>query len=64
MLATDNAGQPSIVTIQAGEGRVLVVQPSPDRYVVGQETAIAPLTTDACAALIENVVAWLQAAGG
>lgn len=60
VLATDDRGQPSIVTMQAGEGRVLVVQPSPDRYVVGQESAIAPLTTDACASLIENIVAWLQ----
>jgi hypothetical protein len=64
VLATDEKGQPSIVTMQAGEGRVLVVQPSPDRYVVGQELAIAPLTTDTCAALIENIVAWLQSPAG
>jgi hypothetical protein len=60
VLATDDKGQPSIVTMRAGEGRVLVVQPSPDRYVVGQEFAAPPLTTDTCASLIENIVAWLQ----
>lgn len=60
VLATDDKGQPSIVTMDAGEGWVLVVQPSPDRYVVGQEFAAPPLTTDTCASLIENIVAWLQ----
>jgi hypothetical protein len=60
VLATDDRGQPSIVTMRAGEGRVLVVQPSPDRYVIGQEPAIAPVTIEACASFIENIVAWLQ----
>lgn len=64
VLATDDKGQPAIVTMKSGEGRVLVVQPSPDRYVVGHEPAIAPLTTDACASLIENIVAWLQSTAG
>ncbi|HUS80058.1 MAG TPA: hypothetical protein VM283_02245, partial [Armatimonadota bacterium] len=60
VLATDDKGRPSIVEMAAGEGRVLVVQPSPDRYVVGAETPAGGLTTDACAAFIENLVAYLQ----
>lgn len=60
VLARDDRGQPSIVWMRAGRGRVLLVQPSPDRYVIGQETASAPLAGATCAALLENIVAWLQ----
>ncbi|MCD6360535.1 MAG: hypothetical protein J7M38_06665, partial [Armatimonadetes bacterium] len=63
VLATDDKGQPSIVEMADGEGRVLVVQPSPDRYVVGEETPGDGLTVETCAQLIENLVAWLNASG-
>jgi hypothetical protein len=61
VLATDDREQPSIVEMTDGEGRVLVVQPSPDRYVIGEAEAQAPLTVEACAQFIENLVAYLGA---
>ena len=62
VLATDDRGQPSIVEMTEGKGSVLVVQPSPDRCVVGEAAAKAPLTVEACAQFIENLVAYLGAA--
>ena len=60
VLATDDRGHPSIVEMSDGEGRVLVVQPSPDRYVVGEAAVKEPLTVEVCAQFIENLVAYLS----
>lgn len=60
VLATDNRGQPAIIEAQCGQGAVLVVQPSPDRYVVGQLTPTGGLATGTCAKFIENVLQWLK----
>jgi len=61
VLATDAKGNPSIVEAEFGEGLVLLVQPSPDRYVIGQEPAHGALTAAACSRLLRNVVAYLHA---
>jgi len=56
VLATDDKGQPAIVETRLGKGTALVVQPSPDRYVTGHEQPRPPLTTDACARFMENLM--------
>lgn len=58
VLAKDNKGQPSILEASFGKGKVLVVQPSPDRYVIGQlpELSKAP---NACTGFLQNVLVWL-----
>jgi len=61
VLARDDSGNPSIVETAFGDGRVLVVQPSPDRYVVGEETPEGGLTAEACGRFLANVVEWLGA---
>ncbi|MGC9320344.1 MAG: hypothetical protein ACP5KN_20090, partial [Armatimonadota bacterium] len=60
VLARDEDGNPSILEADAGGG-VLVVQPSPDRYVIGAEVAPQGLSQEACGQLLRNIVAWLQA---
>ena len=35
VLAVDEAGQPSILQVQVGDGRLLVIEPSIDRYIAG-----------------------------
>ncbi len=59
VLASDSNGNPSIVQAQAG-GSVLVVQPSPDRYVIKRENPTGELTVEACEQLLRNVVQWLE----
>ena len=61
VLATDNRGNPSIVESHVGKGGVLLLQPSPDRYVLGHERPDGIVTVDACRKLLENVVHYLQA---
>ncbi len=61
VLATDTNGNPSVLTTEFGAGEVLVVQPSPDRYVLGRETPGEGLTVEACAQFLANIVAWLRA---
>jgi hypothetical protein len=61
VLATDTKGRPSIVEATFGKGSVLLVQPSPDRYVIGQESGQGALTASACSRLLRNIVAYLQA---
>ncbi|MFW5868994.1 MAG: hypothetical protein ACOCX2_14310, partial [Armatimonadota bacterium] len=61
VLATDRRGNPSIVEAEAGSGRVLVIQPSPDRYVIRTESPTGELSRDACEQLLRNVVKWLEA---
>ncbi|MFW5868296.1 MAG: hypothetical protein ACOCX2_10800, partial [Armatimonadota bacterium] len=61
VLARDRSGNPSIVEAAAGRGRVLVVQPSPDRYIVGTESPGGEVTVEACGRLLRNVVQWLGA---
>ncbi len=56
------AGDAWIVEMSDGEGTVLVVQPSPERYVVGEAQAQAPLTVEVCAQIMENIVAYLGSA--
>lgn len=60
VLARDENGNPSILEADVGGG-VLVVQPSPDRYVIGTEAAPEGLSVDACGQLLRNIVAWLEA---
>ena len=60
VLATDTNGDPSVLSTQFGAGEVLVVQPSPDRYVLGRETPGEGLTVEACGQFLANVVAWLR----
>ncbi|MFW6156240.1 MAG: hypothetical protein ACOC7J_02885, partial [Armatimonadota bacterium] len=62
VLARDARGKPSIVEASAGAGAVLVIQPSPDRYVVGTESPTGSLTVEACEQLLTNVFDWLRAA--
>ena len=61
VLATDTKGQPSIVEATFGKGRILLIQPSPDRYVIGREQTQGRLTTEACAMFMRNIVTYLAA---
>jgi hypothetical protein len=60
VLATDRQGRPSIVETTFGAGRILLVQPSPDRYVVGTEAPVDDATAATCAAFLQNIVAYLS----
>ncbi|MGD9497849.1 MAG: hypothetical protein AB7Y46_16220, partial [Armatimonadota bacterium] len=61
VLATDTNGKPSMLVTAFGAGEVLVVQPSPERYVIGAEQPGEGLTAEACGQFLANVVAWLRA---
>jgi hypothetical protein len=60
VLAKDSRGGPSILEAAFGKGKVLVVQPSPDRYVTGELATPAGLTVQTCTDFLENVVGWLS----
>ena len=60
VLARDRRGNPSVVEASVGKGAVLVVQPSPERYVVGSESPSGALTVESCSQLLRNMVRWLQ----
>ncbi|MGI5819102.1 MAG: hypothetical protein ACOX9R_13515 [Armatimonadota bacterium] len=60
VLARDRRGNPSIVEASIGDGAVLVIQPSPDRYVIGSESPAGALTVEACEQLLRNVIGWLE----
>jgi hypothetical protein len=59
ILAVDDAGQPAILQADAGEGRLLVIQPSIDRYVAGTVEAPEGLAVTDCVGLLRNVLAVL-----
>jgi hypothetical protein len=61
VLAEDTAGNPAIVEAAFGKGRVLLVQPSPDRYVIGTEIPGKAFTADTCRQFFENILAYLEA---
>ncbi len=61
VLATDSNGNPAVLSTRSGGGEVLVVQPSPDRYVLGRETPGEGLTVEACGRFLTNIVEWLRA---
>ncbi|MHB8993678.1 MAG: RIFT barrel domain-containing protein [Armatimonadota bacterium] len=59
VLAKDSRGGPSIVEAAFGKGKVLVVQPSPDRYVTGELATPVGLQVQTCVDFLENVLSWL-----
>ena len=61
VLATGKRGNPSIVETRIGRGDVLLIQPSPDRYVLGREKAGGAPTADACRQFLQNIMAYLRA---
>ena len=63
VLARDEAGHPAVLEATFGEGLLLVIQPSPDRYVTGQVTPSGSLTAEACGNFIRNVVAYISGDG-
>lgn len=62
VLATDADGRPAIIEAPDGHGRLLVIQPSLDRYAAGDGDAPdANLSVDAARALLRNLLVWLEA---
>ncbi len=59
VLATDNREQPAIIEGSFGEGAVIVVQPSPCRYVIGATQSVSEINADRAARFYENLLAWL-----
>ena len=60
VLAKDQKGQPSVLECAFGKGRIIVVQPSPDRYVCGEVQPEGALSVDECRRLLGNLVAYLR----
>jgi len=60
VLATDAKGQPSVIETTLGEGSLLVIQPSVDRYVTGEVQPEGTLKVETCGQFIENVVEYLR----
>ncbi|MGI5818538.1 MAG: hypothetical protein ACOX9R_10640 [Armatimonadota bacterium] len=56
VLALDDAGRPAILQTEVGEGRLLVIQPSIDRYLSGMLEAPEGLSVRDCADLLRNVI--------
>ncbi|MBD3293147.1 MAG: hypothetical protein GF393_09500 [Armatimonadia bacterium] len=56
VLAVDAAGGPAILQAQVGEGLVLVIQPSLDRYVAGTVEAPEGVDVSDCAGLLRNAI--------
>ncbi len=63
VLAVDESDRPAILEAQVGEGRLLVIQTSVDRYVAGTATPPEGLSAADCANLLLNVVHYLGGAG-
>lgn len=59
VLAADTAGRPAVLALTVGEGRVLVIVPSFERYVTGL-LAASEAQVAGYRAFLENVVAWAQ----
>jgi hypothetical protein len=60
VLARDREGNPSIVEASVGTGQVLIVQPSPERYVISAEAPAGATTVEACERLVRNMITWLE----
>ncbi len=60
VLAVDEGERPAILRAQVGEGQLLVVQPSVDRYLTGMLEPPEGLSTRDCANLLRNVLAFLR----
>ena len=61
VLAKDNRGGPAILQTSFGQGRLLVIQPSVDRYAAGDLPPAPGVAASACADLMTNVLEWLGA---
>ena len=59
VLARDEKGHPAIVETNFGQGKMLVVQASLERYVTGTLPPAGDLTPAACRDFLENVLAYL-----
>jgi hypothetical protein len=60
VLATDAQGQPAVIETTLGDGMLLVIQPSVDRYVTGEVQPQDTLKVETCGQFIENVVEYLR----
>ncbi|MGM0494223.1 MAG: hypothetical protein ACQER1_14930, partial [Armatimonadota bacterium] len=61
VLATDGDGRPAIVQGRLGAGEVIVIQPSPCRYVTGEVMPEGEVTSDSASRFFANVLGWLAA---
>lgn len=62
VLATDANGQPAMLEATMGRGRVLVIEPSLDRYAAGEGDSPDNAVSQAAARqFMRNLLAWLQA---
>jgi len=64
VLMADADGRPAIVEIPCGHGRVLLFEPSIERYCTGALTATSPAQQKQYVALFENIAAYVGRAGG
>ena len=60
VLAKDQKGQPSVLECAFGKGRILLVLPSPDRYVCGETQPEGTLSVEECRRFLGNVVAYMR----
>ena len=60
ILMADADGRPAIVEIPCGHGRVLLFEPSVERYCTGALTATSQAQQTQYAALFENIVAYVR----
>ncbi|MFP4248909.1 MAG: hypothetical protein ACLFU7_04585 [Armatimonadota bacterium] len=63
VLAVDEGDRPAILEAQVGEGRLLILQTSVDRYVAGALMPPEGLSAADCGNLLLNVVRYLSDAG-
>ncbi|MGI5818852.1 MAG: hypothetical protein ACOX9R_12230 [Armatimonadota bacterium] len=63
VLAVDEEGRPAIMEAEVGQGRLLIIQSSLDRYIAGSLTPPEGLSTADCGNLLLNVVHYLSEAG-
>lgn len=64
VLARDAKGQPAVVEAETGQGRIVLVQPSVDRYIAGTVQPEGSLEVEQCRRFMRNVVAYLQGEQG
>jgi hypothetical protein len=55
VLATDSEGRPAVLELRAGEGRVIVMVPSFERYLTGELPGSQELTA-ACRQMMQNII--------
>jgi len=60
VLALDGDGKPCVLSTRYGDGEIIVIEPSLDRFLLSSDEAARALAPEICKAFLENLIAYIS----